>query len=134
MPAIRPEAISNFIRLAYEVAAPVAAFVAEYGTVDSLLAAVVVEVSPHKARISFLCSQHHLFARPNKQLARAAILVPIGAVVPFVQLKAICIAVLRQPPMPPNPSFERTASPPLNFALGVLRLTENPPRSYGGAA
>ena len=93
MPAIRPEAVSNFIRLSYEVAAAVVAFVSEHGAVDALLSAIVDELSPHKARISYFGTKYNFLARADEQFTFAPVLIVVCAVVSFVQRQTIYIAV-----------------------------------------
>jgi hypothetical protein len=66
MPAIRPEAISNLIRLSYERRTAPARLVAEDGAVDPVLSAVVDEDAPDEEGIGVLGSQHDLFARTNE--------------------------------------------------------------------
>ena len=108
MPAISPEAISNLVRLANESAALDRRLVPEHGAVDSLLAAVVDEISPDEDRVASLAAQHDFLARPNEQLSLSAVRVAVGAVVPFVEFKAVKVSVLRQPPMPHNKSLKPT--------------------------
>jgi hypothetical protein len=69
MPAIRPEDISNRIRLAYKVRAAVRRLVAEHGTVDSFLPfsgsevdAVVNEVPPDPNSVGVSGSEDPLLA------------------------------------------------------------------------
>ena len=108
MPAIRPEAISNLVRLSYEFAASVMAFVTEHRAIDSALSTVVDEPSPHEHGVSVVCSQHNLFTRSDEQLSFAPVRVAVCAVVPFIEFKAITVSVLRQPPMPHNKSLKPT--------------------------
>src|SRR6266705_1761080 len=98
MPAIRPEAISNLIRLAYEARAARRSLIPKDRAVDSLLAAVVDELSPDPHGAGALSSQDDLFARPNELSALAAIRVSIGAVVALVHGEAVFIAIFREPP------------------------------------
>lgn len=100
MPAISPEAISNLVRLSYEFATLDGRFVAEHGAVDSLLPAVIEELSPDEHGIAGCGPQDNLFARPNEQFTLSAIRISVGAVVPLIKIKAITISILRQPPMP----------------------------------
>jgi hypothetical protein len=95
MPAIRPEDISNRIRLTYEFRAAMRAFIPEDSTVDSVLAAVIDEVSPHKHGIGAISSQHDLFAWADKLLSLSAISVLVCGVVAFIHLKAIKVSVFR---------------------------------------
>ena len=95
---MRPDDISNGIRLAYEVATPVSAFISEHGAVDSFLPAVIAESSPHKHCISLGCAQDDALARADKPVPDAPVLVLIGRVVSFIQFKAIKVTVLRKPP------------------------------------
>lgn len=126
MPAINPEAISNLIRLSNEFAALVRPFVSEHCTVDPLLPAVVLELPPHKAGISGLGSQHNLVAWSDEQLSHSSVPVSVGRVVPLVEVKAVCISVLGQPPMPHNFTVERDLSQAALRALAPGRS----PRSY----
>jgi hypothetical protein len=76
MPAIRPEAISNLIRLAYEARAAMARFVPEDRAVDPVLAAVIDEDSPDEEGISSFGSEHNLFSGPDELVFGS--LAPIG--------------------------------------------------------
>lgn len=100
MPATRPEAISNRIRLAYESRALVARLVAEDCAVDSVLAAVVDEDSPDEEGVSSLGSEHDLFAWTDELavVPLPPVRVSIGGIVPFIELDAIKVAVLCKPP------------------------------------
>ena len=98
MPAIRPEAISNRIRLANEVGTPVAALVAEHGAVNAVLSAIVDELPPHKERVRADRPERDLFARTNEQDLPPSVRVGASAVVAFIERKALTIAVLCQPP------------------------------------
>ena len=95
MPAIRPEAISNFIRLAYEFRALVWAFVSENGAVDSSLPAVVDELPPDKQGICVGGSQDDLLTGADKLSAPASISIFVATVMTFVEGKAIFIPVFR---------------------------------------
>ena len=98
MPAIRPEAVSNAIRLAYEFRALMWAFVSEHGAVDTLLAAVVDELSPGEHGIRLLCSQDNLFSWANELRAPSPIGVAVATVVALVEFETVTVAVLGQPP------------------------------------
>lgn len=105
MPAIRPEAISNCIRLTYEFRAAVRGFVTEDSAVDPFLRlsrpfvdALVDEFAPDPSRITFLRSQDDLGPRPAKQLAPAAVTVLVRRVVALVEREDGDIAILREPP------------------------------------
>lgn len=98
MPAIRPEDISNLIRLAYKTRALMARLIAEYRAVDTLLATVVMEVSPDEEGISSFGSQHDLFPRSDELESLASICILSCGVMAFIKLEAIEIAFLRQPP------------------------------------
>src|SRR5882672_4686753 len=98
MPATRPEAISDSIRLAYEFAAPVRAFIPKYGAVDALLAAVVDEFPPDEERVGRLGAEDDLLTWPHEDAARATVGVAAAGVVPLVECEAIEVAILRQPP------------------------------------
>jgi hypothetical protein len=74
MPLIKPQAISNRVRLAYEFAALVRSFIAKHGTVDaalplsgSLVDAVVLESPPNENSIPCCGSQDNLFSGTAKQ-------------------------------------------------------------------
>ncbi len=98
MPATRPEAISNRIRLAYEFAAEVSAFIAEHCTVDALLATVVFESSPYEHGVSFGGTEDDLFPWPGEQDPASSVFVLISRVVSFIEFKAIKVTILRKPP------------------------------------
>ena len=98
MPATRPEAISNRIRLAYEFAAEVSAFIAEHGAVDALLAAVVFESSPREHGVSFGCTEDNLFTWTDEQVPTSSVLVLVSGVMSFIEFKAIKVTVLCKPP------------------------------------
>jgi hypothetical protein len=89
MPAIRPEAISNRIRLTYEVRGSVRAFVSEHGAVDTVLSAVVDEVAPNKEGVSALGSQDEFFAWADEQFALPSVLVLVGRIVSFIEGEAV---------------------------------------------
>jgi len=108
MPATRPEPISNRIRLAYEFAAAVPAFVSEHSAVDSALPAVIEESAPHKQRIARVCSEHNLFAWADEQSPLSAVSVLVCAVMPVVEFKAVKIAILCHPPKTHNYAFKPT--------------------------
>lgn len=99
MPQIRPEAISNRVRLAYEVRAAVRGLISEKGAVDAGLPAIVGESSPRKAGVSAVGSQHNFFAGAAKEFAHSAVCVSVGGVVPLIEFQAVNVAVLRQPPV-----------------------------------
>lgn len=96
MPAIRPEAISNCIRLPNEVAGPVPRLVPEDGAIGSLLSAIVEELPPHEESISVFGSQDDLFSWAD-ELAQLSWL-SIGGVMPGKQCKAVKISIAGQPP------------------------------------
>lgn len=98
MPAIRPDAISNLIRLAYETRAEIARLVAERRAVDTLLAGVIVEVSPDPEGIGVLRAQDELLAGTDELPLPPAIGVPSAAVMPFVECEAGNVALLGEPP------------------------------------
>lgn len=99
MPAIRPEAISNLVRLSNEARALVVRFVPEDGAVDAVLSAVVDEHSPHKHSIPGKGPQHDLLTGSDEELAHAAIGVSVGAVVAFIEFEAVAVAIFGQPPV-----------------------------------
>jgi len=105
MPAIRPDAISNCIRLANEVRAADFAFVAEDGAIDSVLAfsgslvnEVVDEVAPHEACVGALSSKDDFLSRPDEEFSLSPVPVVICRVVPLIKVDAVSVAILRQPP------------------------------------
>jgi hypothetical protein len=111
MPAIRPEAISNRIRLTYEVRAASSSLVAERGTIDTLLRrarprveAGVSELPPDEEGIPGFGAENDLFAGAAEQSADTPISVAIGRVVLLIQGQARRIAVSRQPPLRPHTS------------------------------
>jgi hypothetical protein len=84
MPAIRPEDISNRIRLLNERRAAGAAFVSEHGAVDSFLPAVVDELPPDEQGICSLGSQDNFLSGANEQLSLSPIGVSVCGVVPLI--------------------------------------------------
>ena len=105
MPAISPEAISNRIRLANEVGAPVLAFVAERGAADSSLTfsgarvtAVVGESAPDEECAAVFGSKDDLFAGATEQGEAARRRFPRERIVSFVEREAVTVAVLCEPP------------------------------------
>lgn len=98
MPAIRPEAISNRIRLAYEFRALMRGFVAENRAVDPALAAGIEEPSPDEKRIGRLCAEDDFLARSGEDPAPPAVAVLTGRVVPLVEREAVTVAILCEPP------------------------------------
>lgn len=96
MPAIRPERISNRVRLAYKIRALVFRLVAEDRAVDSVLTAVIDEDPPHEHGVSVLSSQHNLFAWADELIVVSLppVLVDVSGVVPLVEFRAVKIAVL----------------------------------------
>lgn len=85
MPATRPEAISNFIRLLYEVRGAVNTLVSEYGAVDTALTIIGEEPAPHKQRICIRCAEDNFFSRADELLSLSTIGVLICAVVSFIK-------------------------------------------------
>ena len=113
MPAIRPDRVSNRIRLANEQAALVSGFVAKHRTVNAMLARAFVDKSPpYEHGVCPFGAKHNLFARSCKSFPVSAIGVLVATVVAFVEFKAIQIAVFRQPPerLPSNKRIESDAS------------------------
>lgn len=105
MPATRPAAISNRVRLANKVRAPRCGFVPEGGTVDSVLPltgslvnAIVDELAPYEEGIAAETAEHNRRAGTDELLARAAIGVAVGAVVPLVERETRGVSILRNPP------------------------------------
>jgi len=101
MPATRPEAISNRVRLSNEERAAPRRLVAEDCAVDAFLSAVVDELSPDEQRITALGPQNQLRSGSDEQAALASISVATGRVVPLIQLEAVKIAVPGHPPQRP---------------------------------
>lgn len=89
MPAIRPYAISNRIRLAYKFAAFVRGFVPEHGTIDSLLPAGVLELSPDEHSVPIGSSENDLFSGPTESVSYSTILVSVAGVVLLIEFQAI---------------------------------------------
>jgi hypothetical protein len=77
MPAIRPDAISNRIRLANEVAGSVTPLVSEHGAVDALLPTVVNEAAPNEHGIGAFGAQDKLFSWTDEQPPLATICIPV---------------------------------------------------------
>jgi hypothetical protein len=98
MPAIRPEASSNRIRLSNEFGAAVLGLVSEDGAVDSLLSAIVNELSPNKHSVGVLGSQDDLFARADELRASLLAWLAQPTVVASVEREAIGVSVAREPP------------------------------------
>ena len=105
MPAIRPEAISNRIRLTYEVGTAVSALVPERGTVDALLSfacalvnRVIEKLPPHEERIPCKRPKDNVFAWTDELRLPPPICIHPPRVVPFVKRETCPIAVLCQPP------------------------------------
>lgn len=96
MPAIRPEDISNLIRLTYELRALMARLIPEDGTVDAGLAAVVDEDAPNEEGIGALGSEHNLFPWSDELFPRPSIGVSVTGVVALVELNAIEVAVFHR--------------------------------------
>lgn len=106
MPATRPEAISNRIRLTNKARALARPLVAERRAIDavlwlasSLVDAVVDKLAPDEERVERLGSEYPLFAGADEQAARAPVGVAVRRVVPLVESQAVNIAILRQPPI-----------------------------------
>lgn len=98
MPATRPEAVSNCVRLSNEVGAAVLGLVAEDCAVDSLLAAAIEELPPDEHGVAALSAEDNLFPRANK--LRLTLLPGLSEprVVASVQLKAGAVSVFGEPP------------------------------------
>jgi hypothetical protein len=91
MPAMRPDAISNRVRLAYEFTALVRSFIPERSTVDTLLPvpcplvdAVVTKYFPNKQGVPLCRSQANIIPGSDKLLGLAAIRVGAMRVVASV--------------------------------------------------
>ena len=129
MPAMRPEAISNRVRLAYEVRAAVRALVSEYGAVNSVLPAVVDKSAPDEAGVSGCSAEHNLFAWAAEQLARSPVRVSVRRVVPLIEFEAVKVSILRQPPVRARsnhrikPTCLRHAAYAARYACGPSGLT-----------
>jgi len=78
MPLIRPEAISNRIRLSNEFGRLVLAFVSEDSTVDTLLTTVIDESSPDKDGIGSFGSEDEFFTWTDKENSLSSIGVSVG--------------------------------------------------------
>ena len=105
MPQIRPDAISNCIRLANEVAALVRSLIPERRTIDSRLpdACSLVDTgvdkeSPNKKSIPCRCPQCDVFSWSNELLGSSSIFVLVTRVMSFIKFSASRVAVLCQPP------------------------------------
>ena len=94
MPAIRPEAVSNCIRLSNEVRTSPGGLVAESSAVDALLSAVVDELSPSEHGVGVFCSQNNLLSGADELSALAAIGVSVAAVMPLIEFEAVKISIL----------------------------------------
>jgi hypothetical protein len=79
MPAIRPEDISNLIRLTYEARAAAARLVPEDRAVDTVLPAIVFEYSPDEEGISCSGSEHDFLPGPDKLV--------------FVTSSSVCVSI-----------------------------------------
>lgn len=99
MPATRPEAISNRIRLTYEARAAERPFVPEDGTVNSFLAAVIDKVPPDEHGVSWGGSEDNLLSRPDKELSQSSVGVMPAGVMSLVHLKTVQISIHCQPPV-----------------------------------
>lgn len=84
MPATRPEAISNRIRLTYEGAGSVRAFVSEYGAIDSVLSAVIDELSPHEEGVSCAGAEYNFLAGPHEQFCVPPICIDVSRIVALI--------------------------------------------------
>ena len=73
-------------------------FVSKDSAINAVLSTVVDELTPNKHGVGCGCSQDDLFAWADKQLSLPSIGVPIAAVVPFVEVEAVKVAILCQPP------------------------------------
>lgn len=95
---MRPEAISNRVRLSNESRAAVRRFVAEDGAVDSLLPAVVDELAPHEASVTSLTAKHDFLAGADEQFSLSAVCVSVRRVVSFIEFQAVFVAIFGEPP------------------------------------
>ncbi len=106
MPAIRPEVISNRIRLTYELGALDVALVAEHGAVNPGLSlagsgvdAVINELPPHPTCQAVERPKHDMLAGAYELTTDAAVCVPTRRIMPLVEREACPVPVLRQPPL-----------------------------------
>lgn len=104
-PAIRPECVSNRIRLSNEFAALMLSLIAERGAIDSclrlagsLVNAAVDKLSPNKKSVPCSCAENDFLAGAAEQDSLATVAVSICGVVFFIKRQARLIAVFRQPP------------------------------------
>jgi hypothetical protein len=95
---MRPEAISNRVRLSNEARAAMRRLVAEDGAVDAALATVVDELSPHEASVSILAPEDDFLAGANEQLSFSSVCVLACGVVSLIQFQAVFIAIFGKPP------------------------------------
>ena len=70
------------------------AFIAEHCAVDSLLAAIVDELSPDETGIGIFGSQDNLLARSDKELDDAPIGVRPSRIVSIVERETVTVAIL----------------------------------------
>lgn len=98
MPATRPEAVSNCVRLSNEVGAAVLGLVAEDGAIDALLPTAVEELPPDEHGVAALSAEDNLLPRSNK--LRFTLLPGLSEprVVASVQLEAGAVSVAGKPP------------------------------------
>lgn len=92
---MRPEAISNLIRLTYEFRALMWSFVSEDRAVNTLLSAVVDEVSPDKDCISESSPENDFLSGSDELGTSSAIRVVVATVVPLIHSDAVKVSVLR---------------------------------------
>ena len=86
MPLTRPAEISNGVSLSDKVGREIAVrgFVSKDGTIDTLLPAIVDELSPNKHGIAVSGSKHDMLAGSNKLTALSSVSIVIAAVMPFI--------------------------------------------------
>ena len=100
MPAIRPEAVSNAIRLLNEVRAADRRLIAKNGAVDTVLASTLVdEDSPHEHGVAGCGAQYDLLSGASEAVAPSSIAIDRCAVVAQVQVEAREVAIFGQPPV-----------------------------------
>ena len=102
---MRPEAISNRIRLAYEVRAAVRRLVAEDGAVDALLGLAgsfvdtgINELSPDPPRVSVTGAKDDFASGAAEELSLPPIAVLMGGIVALIQGEDIAVPILAEPP------------------------------------
>ncbi len=100
MPLTRPRAISNGVSLSDKLGRLITSwgFISEHGAVDSLLPAVVDELSPNKHGVSVAGSEHDVLAGADELTSLSSVSVVIARIVPFIEFETGQIAVFRDVP------------------------------------